>query len=139
MPFKASVRYRKVYSVDTQPHARHTGHHIVSCLCVHCIPFLQQQRGDCLVGPSSLCQTLARPCRQTTILCVDSGPIYAPGAETDVVWVVLFSEMVVSFQVKRCTREWYLSLLRLARAAAIWSSDSSSMCTVLTCFMMSAQ
>ena len=68
-----------------------------------------------------------------------SGPIYASRAETDVVWVVLFSEMVVSFQVKRCSREWYLSLLRLARAAAIWSSDSSSMCTVLTCFMMSAQ
>lgn len=31
----------------------------------------------------------------------------------------------------------YLSFMRLARAAAIWSSDSSSMWTVLTCFMMS--
>ena len=41
---------------------------------------------------------------------------------------------------RRCRDEFallYLSFMRLARAAAIWSSDSSSMWTVLTCFMMS--
>jgi len=36
-------------------------------------------------------------------------------------------------------RDWHLSLLRLILAALIWSSESSSYCTVLTFFITSAR